>query len=165
MKLRMLLLVGMTAVLFVLAGCQASADETAPETLLPSAPAVDAAQPDADPDGQTQVDEQGAVAVGVTPLNLSHHDQTLDFEIAMNTHSVDLSMDLAELAVLATDDGQQVAAVSWAPSMGGGHHVSGLLQFPANPDGRHLLEDAHSLTLSIQNVDAPNREFTWQLTQ
>lgn len=153
-------LAGLTAVF--LAGCQ-SANEAAPASnTLPTVPDVETT---AGPDGETVVDDQGAVSVGVTPLNLSHHDETLDFEIAMNTHSVDLSMNLAELATLQTDTGVVVPALAWNAPMSGGHHVSGLLQFPANPDGRHLLDNAHTITLRIQNVDAPERVFTWQLTQ
>ena len=44
------------------------------------------------------VDEQGAVSVAVTPVELSETGSALRFEVALNTHSVDLDMDLAELA-------------------------------------------------------------------
>jgi hypothetical protein len=43
----------------------------------------------------TRLDEQGMVTVEVTPLNLGMPGETLVFEVSMNTHSVDLSMDLA----------------------------------------------------------------------
>ncbi len=115
------------------------------------------------PDGQPQQDDQGQVEVAVTPLNLSHHDETLDFDIAMNTHSVDLSMDLAALAELSTDTGLTINASAWnAP--GGGHHVSGVINFPAVVDGVHILDDASRLTLTIRDVDAPERVFTWNLS-
>ena len=174
MKLRtILLLVVLTTV--VLTGCQSSpnvpatdlplADVLPADVSSPSAPTDEVAPQSVGPDGQTQVDEQGAVTVSVTPLNLSNHDETLDFEIAMNTHSVDLGMDLSALATLQTDTGLVVPALSWEASTSGGHHVSGQLHFPANPDGRHLLDGANTLTLNIQNVDAPERVFTWQLAQ
>lgn len=51
---------------------------------------------------ETRIDEQGAVVVSVTPLNLSTPGATLDFEVSLETHSVDLSMNLVELA--APDD-------------------------------------------------------------
>jgi hypothetical protein len=88
---------------------------------------------------------------------------TLDFEVAMNTHSVDLSMDLAALATLSTDAGQQVGASAWqAPR--GGHHVSGVLSFPATDgDGNDLLVGASQLTLTVRNLDAAARTFTWNL--
>ena len=116
------------------------------------------------PDGQTQQDDQGQVEVAVTPLNLSHHDQTLDFDVAMNTHSVDLSMDLAALSEFSTDTGLTVNATNWT-APGGGHHATGTLSFPAIVDGAHLLDNASSLTLTIHNVDAPERVFTWGLSK
>jgi hypothetical protein len=43
-------------------------------------------------DQATQMDEQGAVVVEATPLNLNTQDSTMEFEIVLDTHSVDLSM-------------------------------------------------------------------------
>ena len=109
---------------------------------------------------QTVVDEQGAVAVSVTPLNIGQDATSMDFEVALNTHSVDLSMDLAKLATLTTDTSVTVSATSWdAPR--GGHHVSGVLSFPASVDGAALLEGAARITLTLENVDAPARTFVW----
>lgn len=116
------------------------------------------------PDSQVQQDDQGRVVVAVTPLNLSHHDATLDFDVAMNTHSVDLSMDLATLTTLRTDTGLTVNATTWS-APGGGHHVSGALQFPAVVDGVHILDDASRLILTIRDVDAPERVFVWNLSE
>ncbi len=115
------------------------------------------------PDGEGQLDEQGFVEVEVTPLNLNAPDETLNFNVGLNTHSVDLSMDLAPLAKLEADNGLGVQAILWdAPS--GGHHVSGVLSFPATTDGVTLLEGASHLTLTIHDVDAPERSFTWSIT-
>jgi hypothetical protein len=111
---------------------------------------------------ETLVDEQGAVAVSITPLEASDDATTLDFEVAMNTHSVDLSMDLARLATLVTDTGGEVQAVGWSGGAGG-HHVSGVLSFPAAGGGTALLEGATTMTLTLANVDAPVRTFTWRL--
>lgn len=80
----------------------------------------------------------------------------------MDTHSVDLSMDLATLSTLTTDTGFTVQAALWdAPR--GGHHVRGKLVFPAVQDGKPILEGAGKLTLTITNVDAPSRIFEWDL--
>lgn len=108
-------------------------------------------------------DAQGAVTVSVTPLNLSVlSDDQLEFDIALETHSVDLSMDLATLSTLTTDTGLTIQATIWdAPR--GGHHVQGKLIFPATQDGKPILEGTHKLTLTITNVDAPTRVFEWQL--
>jgi hypothetical protein len=108
------------------------------------------------------VDEQGAVVVEVTPLNLNNHGDTLEFDIALNTHSVDLGMDLASLAILSTDTGMIVQAINWdAPR--GGHHVSGKLIFPSTFDGNSILDEANQITLQIRDVDANIREFAWRL--
>jgi hypothetical protein len=111
-----------------------------------------------------RTDQQGAVVVEVTPINLDNPGQTLDFQVSLNTHSVDLSMDLAALARLSTDNGNSVQGISWdAPK--GGHHVSGKLSFPATLNGKTFLDGATQLTLTIKNLDAPTRLFTWSLTK
>jgi hypothetical protein len=110
----------------------------------------------------TRLDSQGAVTVEVKPENLSNLGDTLAFEISMSTHSVDLSMDLATLATLTTNDGSTVHATLWdAPR--GGHHVSGTLSFPTSVDGKPILDGATKLTLMIEDVDAPERVFSWDL--
>lgn len=111
-------------------------------------------------DESPQSDGQGAVIVEITPLNLNNPGETLEFAVSLNTHSVDLSMDLSERATLTTDTGRTVQALKWdAPR--GGHHVSGTLIFPATLDGKPLLEGADEITLSIRNVDAGLRLFIW----
>lgn len=110
----------------------------------------------------TRIDEQGEVVFEVTPLNLGAPADTLDFDIAMNTHSVDLSMDLAALSTLSTDTGITVKASKW-DAIPGGHHVEGTLIFPSAQDGTSILEGASKLTLTIVDVDAPSRVFEWEL--
>ncbi len=114
---------------------------------------------------ETLVDQQGAVTVAVTPLNLETTNvETVSFEVAMDTHSVDLSMDLATLATLTTENGNEVLATEWDAEMGG-HHVSGILSFPVVVDGTDLLQGASELELIIRDVDAPERVFSWQLNK
>jgi hypothetical protein len=114
------------------------------------------------PDGEVQLDKQGSVEVAVTPLNLNDDGLTLEFEVGLNTHSVDLSMDLTSIARLKADNGLGVRAVLWVAPRGG-HHVSGVLSFPAVVDGVKLLEDASRLTMTIRDLDALDRSFTWNL--
>jgi hypothetical protein len=109
-----------------------------------------------------RTDGQGAIIFEVTPLNLDAPADTLEFDIVLTTHSIDLSMDLAATATLTTDTGVTVQATSWdAPR--GGHHVEGKLIFPATKDGKSILEGATKLTITILNVDAPSRVFEWEL--
>jgi hypothetical protein len=111
----------------------------------------------------TQVDDQGAVTVEVTPINLDQPGDTLLFDVAMNTHSVDLSMDLKALATLTTDTGLTIPATNWEAPLGG-HHVSGKLSFPAAQSGKSILDGAKKLTLTITGIDNATRTFNWDLT-
>ncbi|MBI5933612.1 MAG: hypothetical protein HY867_07870 [Chloroflexi bacterium] len=141
----------------ILAACSAT---PAP---LPSDPAPDFVSPSnsaAQFDSAMRTDEQGDIIFEVTPLNLNAPAETLEFDIVLTTHSIDLSMDLAALATLITDTGVTVQATLWdAPR--GGHHVEGKLIFPATVDGKSIFNAATKLTLTIVNVDAPSRVFEW----
>lgn len=143
------------------AGSQSNTPQAAP------ANTEAAMQPDftpAAPDDLKRTDGQGNVTVEVTPLNLSDSTDavTLDFDVSLNTHSVDLSMDLAPLTTLTTDTGVSEQATKWEATPGG-HHVSGKLIFAATKDGKGVLEGASKLTLTIANLDAPSRVFEWPL--
>ena len=122
------------------------------------------------PDQQTQsespltrTDSQGAITFEVTPLNLDNPGDTLQFDVSMSTHSIDLSMDLTPLATLTTDTGSTVQATLWDGPKGG-HHVEGKLSFPLSQNGKSILDGAKQLTLTIKNVDAPERTFVWELS-
>ena len=113
------------------------------------------------PDEQVRIDLQGAVEIAMLPVNLNYPADTLDFEVSLNTHSVDLSMDLAALAWLRTDSGVEVKASAWTgPS--GGHHISGILSFPSAINGEEVLDGAAVIELRVLNVDAPERVFVWE---
>lgn len=135
-----------------------------PAPVSPTAAAA-AASPTGDSTASSELtrsDQQGMVTVDITPLNLTSPGDTLEFDIALNTHSVDLSMDLAILATLTSDTGITIQPTLWdAPR--GGHHVEGTLIFPAAVDGKPVLEGAARLTLTITNLDVPSRVFEWQL--
>lgn len=106
-------------------------------------------------------DEHGAVSVVIMPLNLNNAWETIDFQVNMNTHSVDLSMDLAALTTLTTDTGYSVQAILWDAPVGG-HHVSGKLSFPATADNNPILDGVERITLTVKDVDAPERIFIWE---
>ncbi len=109
-----------------------------------------------------RTDEQGAVVFQITPLNLDTATDTLEFDVAMNTHSIDLGMDLASLSTLSTDTGVAIPAAKWDATPGG-HHVDGKLIFPLMTNGKSILDGASKLTLTIVNVDAASRVFEWEL--
>lgn len=137
----------------------ANTADASTSVVLPSATPVSPAAPAAD---LPRTDSQGSVEFVVTPLNLSQRGETLDFDVAMNTHSVNLSWNLAAQSKLTTDTGMEVKGQGWP--VGGGHHDSGTLSFPAKGvDGTPLLAGAKKLTLTIQNAGAPERTFVWDL--
>jgi hypothetical protein len=111
---------------------------------------------------EAQTDQQGAVTVVVRPLNLAAPGATLDFEVILDTHSVDLSMNLAELATLTDGSGREVQATLWEAPLGG-HHVSGTLSFPATTNGGdELLAGSSQITLIVRDVGVAERRFVWQ---
>ena len=142
-------------VVLILSACSAAtptSDQTAPSTGNETSASADL----------TRSDGQGTVTVEVIPLNLNVPTETLEFDVIMDTHSVELSMDLAKLATLTTDTGITVQATTWdAPR--GGHHVEGKLIFPATQDGKTILDNASKLTLTLTDVDAPSRVFEWPI--
>ena len=104
----------------------------------------------------TRTNEGGAVSFLLRPLNLDSGSSTLDFEVDMDTHSVNLDFDLAGMAVLRTDTGAEIAPSAYQG--GGGHHVRGRLSFPAGQAA-----GAKTLTLVIRNAaGVAERTFTWQ---
>lgn len=150
-------LLTLALILVACAPAQASANQANPQTVPSSAGNDAAAAVDL-----TRTDQQRAITVTMTPINLDNPSDQLEFDISLETHSVDLSMDLATLATLTTDTGFIVSATQWdAPR--GGHHVAGKLLFPSAQDGKAILEGATKLTLTIVNVDAQSRVFEWAL--
>jgi hypothetical protein len=134
-----------------LTACGAVADPT------PAAQAAsDVAVPEA---GLTQTKDEAAVTVTVTPLNLDDPSAvTLDFEIALNTHSVELAYNMLSISALRSDTGQETQPVAWDGPTGGGHHVSGTLSFPS------LKERSQSVTLILRGIaGVPARTFEWEM--
>ncbi len=161
MRLKTPLLLAITLVALLLAAC--SSKPAVPTPLPATAPIQAATQAgQAAASDLTRTDGQGAVEFAVTPLNLAAPGATLDFDVSMNTHSVDLGWDLAAQATLATDTGLQVIGQKWP--VGSGHHYEGTLSFPVTTgEGKPLLASAKTLTLTIRDTDVPERVFTWEL--
>lgn len=157
--MKRLLIPVLIILIFVITACSATLSPL--PTQPPSDPvSTESISPEFDP--ATRMDDQGAIIFEVTPLNLDQTGESLEFNIVLTTHSIDLSMDLAATAKLTTDTGVSVNSTLWdAPR--GGHHVEGKLIFPVTQDGKPILEGATKLTLTITNVDAPTRTFEWEL--
>ncbi len=102
-------------------------------------------------DESTQTSQAGAVTIKATWQGPSVGPT---FTVVLDTHAVNLdSYDLAQLAVLRTDQDVEVAPSSWdAPA--GGHHRQGTLSFPTTTaDGSPLITpETQVLRLSIREV-------------
>ncbi|PKN98423.1 MAG: hypothetical protein CVU42_11980 [Chloroflexi bacterium HGW-Chloroflexi-4] len=137
-------------------------DKPAACQLNPSGTSTLVAIPTATPEPSlTQTDSQGSITVEITPENLNQVGDTLIFNVILDTHSIDLSMDLAPLTSLTTDTGIVIQASTWDATRGG-HHVSGKLIFKTTDDGKYLLTDVKSFTITIKDLDVPSRQFSWQ---
>jgi hypothetical protein len=159
-KSQLALFAALTVMALAVAACNTlSATPTQP----PARPPTQAANPaGGSTNSLARTDEQGAVVFAVTPLNLEAPGDTLDFDVSLNTHSVNLAWDLAAQSTLSTDTGLAVTGQSWP--VGSGHHYDGTLSFPATTSqGQPLLEGAKTMTLTIRDTDVPRRVFTWDL--
>jgi len=104
-----------------------------------------------------QASNDNGVRVTVTPRTLAQN-QAAEFDVSLNTHSVDLSQDLAAVSELRDDQGNSYAPSRWDGSPPGGHHRKGTLFFPA------LKASVHSVTLIIRDVaKVPERAFSWKV--
>jgi hypothetical protein len=98
--------------------------------------------------------DAGGVEVTVTPMQLD--DDTARFEVAFDTHTVDLTVNAEDTVLL-------VGSVRWGPPRwdgdpAGGHHRSGRLSFPAQGPA------VGPAVLSIGGLPAPV-SFEWNLGQ
>ena len=98
---------------------------------------------------QTLTDDKNNVEFQITPLSPS------EFQIAINTHSVDLDFDLTEISTLYDDAGNAYKPLKWDGSEPDGHHRNGILKFSS------INSNAKSIKLVI--TDTATREFNWNL--
>lgn len=153
-KMRLLIaastVAGMLAVL-VLAGCSSAAPASKP----PVAPPPASTTPAEPPPGPVQSNSGGSVTIEARLLG--HQNDSLVFEISMDTHSVNLdAYDLRKLTVLRDDKGGEFIPADWSTAPGG-HHKSGKLVF-AHPD-----QSAKTFELLIRDVAGVNeRVLRWR---
>ena len=101
---------------------------------------------------------QRAVTVTVTPQDLAANATAWEFKVVLETHSQDLSDDLAKSTVLVDATGKQHAPVAWKGAPPGGHHREGVLTFaPIKPAPA-------SVELRMQRPgESEQRSFRWKL--
>lgn len=102
-----------------------------------------------------KVKSMGAVEVEVTPISVEPKSN-MKFEIALNTHSVDLSYDYTKIIKAEDDLENPYRVVSWSGGEGG-HHLSGKVELEP------ISETATKIRLTIDGVDNQIETFEWSL--
>jgi hypothetical protein len=106
---------------------------------------------------EIQSSSGGSVTVDVKPTTLIVGEPVV-FEVAMNTHSVNLADDMTKISFLRDDAGQEYKPTAWDGAEGGGHHRSGSLKFAA------LTSKPKYVELVIKGLaQVPERVFKWDL--
>ncbi len=103
----------------------------------------------------SQKNEEGSVAVTVEPEVLEV-GQNPKFKLEFNTHSVDLSFDVAKQSYLLDDKGNRLDRATWNGSPPGGHHRSGTLTF-----NNQLTETKYVKFVLINISQIAERKFEW----
>lgn len=150
----------------LLAGCAGAPTPTAaplpsqtPTATSPAAsnPAASSASKSSAAAFETQSSAGGSVTVDVKPTTLVVGEPVV-FDVAMNTHSVDLSDDMTKISILRDDVGQEYKPTAWYGPGGGGHHRAGTLKFAA------LISKPKYVELVIKGLaQVPERVFRWDL--
>lgn len=105
----------------------------------------------------TQEKEEANVTVKVTPKTLAVGKNPV-FDLAFDTHSVDLSFDVGKTVSLVNDKGIILQSSVWNGSAPGGHHREGTLTFNSS------LSQTKSVQLIIKGIaGVSERKFSWKL--
>ncbi len=112
-------------------------------------------------------DSQGSVDVGIMFKNLAEkNEDNLQFEVMLNTHSVNLDdIDYGNLVSLVTDNGEVISdGFQWLKTEGSGHHIFGYLEIPKKYKGVDIIDSSTKyVELEIKGLDnIESRKFKWE---
>ncbi len=107
-----------------------------------------------------QTAQVGTVEIVVTAINLHETDaDTLDFNVAFNSHTEAIAIDLAQSAKLLLGD-SELTPTAWETDTPEGHHIKGILRFARTAELD--LTNAAELSLVIGGLPADTEQtFTW----
>lgn len=125
--------------------------------LMVTAPCVAWAQTPLAASTERSSSERG-VTVKVSAKSVGQPGNPWEFAVVLDTHSADLSDDLAQSATLTTDDGRTFKPTGWLGAPPGGHHREGVLVFDVPTPRPGVIE----LRIDRPGESAP-RTFRWQL--
>lgn len=103
---------------------------------------------------ETKTDERGSVTVEVKPIELSPSAAEWLFEVALDTHSVELDDDMAANAFLVDGEGKEYQVIVWDGDPPGGHHRKGILMFQS-------FSQIDVVQLKIRGIGGTERIFEW----
>ena len=106
----------------------------------------------------TRSSSDRGVTIKVTLKSLGSIDNRWEFIVVLDTHSADISDDLAQSATLTTNDGRTLKPLGWAATAADGHHREGVLAF----DKPAPLPSAIELRIKRKGESVP-RLFRWNL--
>jgi hypothetical protein len=143
----------------IVAGCSTGFVPAEKEGDYPSTPSGSASS-NGPTNGLVQSNTGGSVTIDVEWIKTE--DNLLIFDVAMNTHSVDLDQyDIGQLAILRDNTGKEYHPVTW-DSAPGGHHRSGTLYFPI-PDSVNQRSTSY-IEIVIQDIAGiKERVLKWEL--
>lgn len=103
---------------------------------------------------ETISQKSGTIEITATPKLT---DSRYEFDITLDTHSIELNYDLISLSSLTNENGQTVKPSGWKGDKPGGHHRKGKLFFPSFPGKPKVLN------LSINGIEGEDVNFKWEL--
>ncbi len=105
---------------------------------------------------ESKIDEQSGVTITVTPIDILSQSKEWKFNIAMNTHSVELQ-DPTKSTVLVNDKGKEYKPIGW-DGLVQGHHMNGMIIF------NQITPTPKFVEIKIRDVGGiPERFFKWDL--
>lgn len=110
----------------------------------------------AKPLAQQRSSDQG-VTIKVKPVDVAPTAAAWSFELVLDTHSGDLSDDLAR-SVTLHGGGKQALPTAWQGDAPGGHHRKGILRF----EPIHPVPESIELRMQRPGEKGP-RSFRWRL--
>lgn len=109
---------------------------------------------------ETRSTASGGVTVKVTPKSFSVGGAPWEFVVVLDTHSQDLTDDIAKSASLVGADGARHSPLGWEGAPSGGHHREGVLRF------RPIVPVPATIELQLQRPgETAPRAFRWTLTK
>ena len=105
-----------------------------------------------------QINAEGPVSVTVIPPSELKDSSVWIFGVTLDTHSGNLSQDVAKSALLSDNNGKEYKPVSWEGDAPEGHHRKGVLKFSP------IIPRPASIKLNISKVGGiEERTFMWTL--